>query len=173
MNNNVYVNGLKDTFYYVTLNLLIVFFVSKINNSFYSKSITGGLLSMLLGIISMVAFINFSLPIFLKTNPKVIQNDSFQSIPSINFTNNFPMILNIVKRGALPIPDFLTYYNITLVEYHLSQKDGNPVKTLSEKKMRICNDEDFLGRKDEFLATANPANSSILFGGTKNFTRRY
>ncbi len=112
---------------------------------------------------SVALFTSFGLQIVYKTNPKVISTNSYEALPFLNLTGNFPMAINVVKRGAIPLENFQSYYNISLINYNLAMQDGEPKVTLTPLNMRICRDEDFLGRKSQFSQISNPTNSSLYF----------
>jgi len=135
----------------------------KINDSFYYQSTVGGCLSIFLAILTLVGIINFGLQIFTKTNLKVINTSNYEPLPSINITGRFPFMVNVVKRGAYPLENFKSYYNVSLINYNQINTNGMPVVTLTEKRMRICQEEDFQGRKDQFLQVANPSDPSLYY----------
>jgi hypothetical protein len=135
----------------------------KIKNEFYHKSFLGGMLTLILGILTFVATISFGMQIVYKTNLKVIRTEDYESLPYMNLTGNFPMVVNVVKRGAFALENFNKYYNISVINYNQINTNGTPVVTLTEKKMRICEDPDFNGRKKQLLEVANPSNISLYY----------
>lgn len=135
----------------------------KIDNSHDYKSNSGGLFSILLFLFSIAAAINFSLQIFVRDNAKVTLNYQYEELPYINMSNNFPMAINIVKRGAIPLENFQTYYNITLVNYNLRRENGSAIINFIQKNMHICKEEDFNGRINQFASIANPSDLSQYY----------
>jgi hypothetical protein len=135
----------------------------KIENSFYFKSVFGGTLTIILAMVSISTLVNFGLPLFTRTNPKVTSTNSYEELPYINLTTNFPLAVNVVKRGAIPLENFESYYNITMISYNTKMNDGLPKVTLTPINMRICKEEDFQGRLSQFNKIANPVNFSQYF----------
>jgi hypothetical protein len=128
-----------------------------------NKSVFGGILTIILSFLSLSAFINFGLQIVEKKNPKVMTGNLFELSPFLNLSKNFPLIVNVIQRGAIPLDDFQTYYNITMVNFYQTMENGIPKKVLTPMKMRICQEEDFLNQKKDFLSVANPSNSLYYF----------
>jgi hypothetical protein len=136
----------------------------KIDDNFYFKSLMGGMFTITLAVLSIAAAISFGLQIVSKTNAKVILDYSYQEWPYINLTdNNFPIIVNVGKRGGISLTNFTTYYNMTIINVNNIPINGKPVVLKTYRRMRVCQDEDFLGRKPDFLAVANPPDSSLYF----------
>jgi hypothetical protein len=135
----------------------------KIDSSFHYKSTSGTIFSILLFFFSIAAAINFGLQIFIRDNAKVTLNYEYEDLPYINMTNNFPMALNIVKRGAFPLENFQSYYNISLINYSQNRVNGTAVVKLTERDMKICQEEDFKGRIKQFESIANPSGLSQYF----------
>jgi hypothetical protein len=135
----------------------------KIDGSHIYKSLSGSILSMLLALFSIGATISFGLEILEKNNAKVTLNNGYLGLPQINLTNQFPLAVNIVRRGAFPLDNFRSYYNISLVNYNLKKVNGTAIVRLTEREMRICKEEDFKGRKAQFESVANPTDPSLYF----------
>lgn len=135
----------------------------KIDNSFEYKSPSGTIFSILLFFFSIAAAINFGLQIFTRDNAKVTLNYEYEDLPYISMSNNFPMAINIVKRGAYPIESFQAYYNISLVNYSQNRVNGSAVVKLTERVMGICEEQDFKGRISQFDLIANPSGLSQYF----------
>jgi hypothetical protein len=135
----------------------------KIKSEFYHKSFLGGILSIILGVMTVAATLSFGMQIIYKINLKVIQTSDYESLPNMNLTRNFPLVVNVVRRGAFALENFQSYYNISVVNYNQINTNGTPVVTLSEKKIRICTDKDLNGRKSQLLEVANPSNLSLYY----------
>jgi hypothetical protein len=75
----------------------------KIDGSHIYKSLSGSILSLLLGLFSIGATISFGQEIIVKNNAKVTLNNNYLELPQINLTNEFPMAVNLVRRGALKL----------------------------------------------------------------------
>ncbi len=120
------------------------------------KSCLGGLLSIILSILSIITVGSFGIELFKKENPKVNLDYNYSLKPSLNLTN-FPLMVYIGQRGDTPLDDFQKYFNVTMLSFENST--NHPI----EKKMRICKDEDFHGMKSEFMEAASPLNQSYYF----------
>lgn len=122
------------------------------------KGVFGGILTMLLSIFILSGFISFGMQIFYKTNPKVTYSKSYQDYGKINDTGNFPIMIQLVKRGGILLDNAEQYYNFQVINYQLQQVNGQPVKNITTANINHCRDEDFAAQKDAFIAQANIAN---------------
>ena len=135
----------------------------KIDDSHTYKSLSGSFFTLLLALFSIGATISFGLEILVKNNAKVTLNNNYLKIPQINLMDRFPFAVNIVRRGAFPLDNFRSFYNISVINYNLEKVNGSAVVRLTEREMRICKEEDFKGRKAQFQSVANPSDPSLYF----------
>lgn len=131
------------------------------NNKAY-KSIMGGIFTILTIIISVIATIYFGWSIIYNTNFTVNLSRIREEQAVLNLTNNFPLMLGLVKRGSDPIDNLQQYANFSLLTYDVEVINTTSIKKLVYLNASICQKEDFDLMEDSFLSISNPRNATYF-----------
>ena len=68
------------------------------------KTVFGGVLSIIISILSVLCFIGFGMDLLKKENPNLYEYRVFNSTSEIEF-ENFPFVINIMRAGGFRIND--------------------------------------------------------------------
>jgi hypothetical protein len=128
------------------------------------RSVLGGISTIIFFVISLVIIVSFGRELIYKENPKVTLSKAFQTGGRIKMTNNFPLVLNVIKRGGFTILDAEKIYSIKMVTFNVTgTSNGVPNIIKNPVNISICKEEDLNGRINELLSTMNPPTLSAFY----------
>lgn len=127
----------------------------------------GAILTLLIIVMTFVASLFFGEDIIQKRNPKSSFSKFFQEYNYLNLTNNFPIVISLVQRGAVKINNFRQYFDIAFVNFDTPMRTANQTLNSSFNYEKYnsgkCQKEDLLQYENEFRSSMNPNDLDYFF----------
>jgi len=117
-------------------------------NEVHFKTIFGGILTLCLGIITILCIIGFGLDLVKKNKSSVVMADFIDPLPRLE-REEFEFAISFMIKGGVPIENFERMFNV-LTTYGITDNDSEEITSWTTKSMVKCSSIDGFNSSERY-----------------------